>query len=455
MPQMFKGNSLSRRLRDLPTHVYFVCFTAISFLLSSFSAFINIFGRGAIVVTGLDLTIAVASAGAGTVLCVNVWVQKADDSSSNDETISLEDAKQTIDRLAVEASDTNELMQMMSLHFNDLFRNIPAPCFCFDADGSFKEWNKAFETLTLLEPNKIINKPVADFIRVDGDDAKINYLISAVFNGETFDGIELQTVFVGGANKTILCNLFPLRGEKGTVTAAVCAGIDVTERIRLEQRMLNHVEMLSAAQLQLEEQHTELVSANTRLEMLAMSDSLTGLKNHRALQERLTAEFKRSKRYGEPVSILLVDVDRFKKYNDSYGHLAGDGVLQRVAEILKKSMRDTDFVARYGGEEFVVILSHTDYLGALEAAERVRTAVEQAPWDLIRVTVSIGVSTVKSSMKHYSDLVTSADIALYHCKQHGRNQVIHSVDLPEDRAQLARSLRARPTGIDESSSIAG
>jgi hypothetical protein len=97
----------------------------------------------------------------------------------------------------------------------------------------------------------------------------MNNVVAAVYTGETFEGIELHVLSAGGPDKIILCNIFPLRGEEGIVTAAICAGIDITERIHMERRMLNHVEMLSAAQMQLEEQHSELVAANEKLEMLA------------------------------------------------------------------------------------------------------------------------------------------------------------------------------------------
>jgi diguanylate cyclase (GGDEF)-like protein/PAS domain S-box-containing protein len=355
----------------------------------------------------------------------------------------------TVSRLTTEAEDTNQIMEQVSLHFDELFRKIPAPCFCYDADGRFKEWNRAFENLTLLEPSKIINEPVTTFVSINAEPTKMQSVIAEVFKGETFESIEIQALCASGATKTLLCNTFPLRGEGGKVTAAICAGIDISERIRLEQRMLTHVELLSNTQTQLEEQHAELVAANAKLETMAMCDSLTGLKNHRSLQERLASEFKRSLRYGSLVSIILMDVDRFKKYNDSYGHLAGDAVLRDVASVLSSSMRDTDFVARYGGEEFVAILPHTDYMGALEAAERLRVAIEQFPWELIRVTVSIGISTMKSTMSHHSELIASADRALYYCKQHGRNQVIHAQDLPSNNKLKPRSVLTPPVDIDD------
>jgi diguanylate cyclase (GGDEF)-like protein/PAS domain S-box-containing protein len=369
--------------------------------------------------------------------------------------VTLQESEQSVSRFAKEAVETNQMMEQVSMHFDELFQRIPAPCFCYDSDGRFKEWNRSFENLTLLEPRKIINEPVSQFVFIDADAAKMDSMMSAVFHGETFEGVELQTLSAAGGCKTLLCNMFPLRGDGGAVTAAICAGIDISERIRLELHMLQHVEMLSVAQSKLEQKQTELVLVNTKLEMLAMSDSLTGVSNHRALQERLSAEFKRSMRYGSALSLLLVDVDRFKNFNDSYGHLAGDSVLREVASILSGSMRDSDFVARYGGEEFIVLLPHADYLGALEAAERLRVAIEQAPWELIRVTASIGVATLKSDKVHYSDLIAQADMALYYCKQHGRNQVMHIQDLPVNTSTANTTLSEMATKSgDQSSRIA-
>jgi diguanylate cyclase (GGDEF)-like protein len=142
------------------------------------------------------------------------------------------------------------------------------------------------------------------------------------------------------------------------------------------------------------------------------------------------------------MSVLLIDVDKFKKYNDSYGHLAGDEVLKEVARVLQGSTRDTDFVGRYGGEEFVVVMTQTSYLGALEAGERLRLAIEQAPWEQVSVTVSVGVSTIRMDMTHFSDLIADADLALYFSKQHGRNQVFHAKDLPESAAERERTVKS-------------
>ncbi len=441
--------SQANEQRALSSFLAVVCCSLLGFSLVGV-AFVAIHDR-----PGTTAIFLMAAAMAAAVIACGVSLRSLRLSEKKSEVLNqaLQDSSNNVDRLSVEADETNQIMQEVSAHFDELFRKIPAPCFCFDVEGRFKEWNKSFEDLTLLEPAKLINQCVSHFVTVGSDPARMDALIAAVFKGETFESIELLAVCSGGQTKAILCNAFPLRGYAGQVTAAICAGIDITERIRLEQRMLNHMEMLGAAQLQLEEQHLELVAANEKLEMLAMSDSLTGLKNHRALQERLTSDFKRSLRYSSPVSVLLIDVDRFKKYNDSYGHLAGDDVLREVSKVLLRCMRDTDFIARYGGEEFVAVLPHTDYLGSLEAAERLRAAVEAASWELIRVTVSIGVATVKPTMTQATDLIALADNALYHCKLHGRNQVCHAQDLADPSATASLEHHRPSADPDERRSI--
>ena len=166
-----------------------------------------------------------------------------------------------------------------------------------------------------------------------------------------------------------------------------------------------------------------LEAANMRLADLATIDGLTGLKNHRAFQERLEQEWMKAVRYQIPFSILLLDVDQFKQYNDTFGHPAGDEVLRQVGQTLQNCARDTDYVARYGGEEFVVILPHTDSVGACTLAERYRAAVSEVQWPHRSVTVSIGVAARLPSTPSQAALLEQADQALYQSKEQGRNRV--------------------------------
>ena len=176
---------------------------------------------------------------------------------------------------------------------------------------------------------------------------------------------------------------------------------------------------------QLEAQQLELLQATDALERLATHDGLTGLKNRRALDEQLEAEFQRARRYKTPLSMILLDVDRFKFFNDSYGHPAGDEVLKTLGQILGGGVRNIDFAARYGGEEFALLLPNTDDAGALILAERLRAKVESHDWKVRAVTSSFGVATLNGQTKEAKQLLKSADEALYHAKENGRNRVAH------------------------------
>lgn len=166
-----------------------------------------------------------------------------------------------------------------------------------------------------------------------------------------------------------------------------------------------------------------------RTEKLAFTDPLTGLYNHRYFQESLHQEFIRSRRYEKPLSLMIIDIDHFKKFNDTWGHLTGDKVLIGVGEAFIRSVRsEIDTVARYGGEEFAILLPETPLVGARLFAERVRTAVETNPVEAdgkkLPVTISIGVAcTLVTNCEKTSDLIAAADMALYAAKDAGRNQV--------------------------------
>ncbi len=167
-----------------------------------------------------------------------------------------------------------------------------------------------------------------------------------------------------------------------------------------------------------------------RTEKLAFTDPLTELFNHRYFQETLAHEFIRARRYAKPLSLMVIDIDFFKKFNDTHGHLVGDKVLRHVATIFKSSVREQiDTVARYGGEEFAVILPETHLDGARLFAERIRSKVEQSrvnhEGQELCVTLSIGVScSLVTQCEKTSDLIEAADIALYRAKDSGRNKVL-------------------------------
>ncbi|MCL5773055.1 MAG: diguanylate cyclase [Firmicutes bacterium] len=166
--------------------------------------------------------------------------------------------------------------------------------------------------------------------------------------------------------------------------------------------------------------------SNAQLYELAILDGTTRLFMARYFRQRCQEELKRATRYNKPLSLIMFDIDFFKRVNDNYGHLAGDHVLREVALIIKKSIRqDVDIAARYGGEEFVILSPETTKEGALILAERIRTGMEQFPFvnGVIHLTISGGISCFPSDAKSYSDLVEKADIQLYRAKRTGRNKI--------------------------------
>jgi diguanylate cyclase (GGDEF)-like protein len=175
---------------------------------------------------------------------------------------------------------------------------------------------------------------------------------------------------------------------------------------------------------------TSLANAgfHAEIERMAVTDGLTGLYNHRKFQERLSEEFKRMHRFGKPLSLLLVDIDFFKKINDTRGHPAGDEVLRGVAGIILHNMRNVDTAARYGGEEFAAILPDADHGGAHIMAERLRNAIAEKVFNIdgkeLRVAVSIGAATSPHDAGIKEELIEKADQALYHAKRNGRNRCV-------------------------------
>lgn len=174
------------------------------------------------------------------------------------------------------------------------------------------------------------------------------------------------------------------------------------------------------------ERTTELEELTRLLEAQSLTDVLTGVANRRAFDRKFDEELHLAQRFQKPLSLVLLDADNFKTYNDAFGHLAGDEVLRQLGVLLTEVCRGSDFVARYGGEEFAVLLSHTDREEAVFAAERIRQAIETASWRHRAITVSIGIATVAPLGESATGLIAAADKALYEAKRAGRNRAVHA-----------------------------
>ena len=167
---------------------------------------------------------------------------------------------------------------------------------------------------------------------------------------------------------------------------------------------------------------------NKALHELSITDSLTGLYNRKHLMETVNKEITRCRRHNHTFALLIVDIDHFKTYNDTYGHLAGDEVLKRLASVFRDSIRSCDYVARYGGEEFIVLLPEIDQEQGVTAAERIRDKVSEEEFGgdgvAVKVTISVGTASYPENGEDTESIIRSADAALYEAKESGRNQII-------------------------------
>jgi diguanylate cyclase (GGDEF)-like protein len=172
----------------------------------------------------------------------------------------------------------------------------------------------------------------------------------------------------------------------------------------------------------------DMARLHKKMQNLTVIDELTGLYNYRFFGSKLTDEIRRSDRYHQKMSLLMIDIDHFKEVNDSQGHQTGNIILQEIANVIKQSVRDVDIVARYGGEEFMVILPQTDLHDAKSIAERIRTQVENSYFSdaqgqrQIKVTVSIGVAIYPDGVLSANQLLEKVDQAMYLAKNQGRNR---------------------------------
>jgi diguanylate cyclase (GGDEF)-like protein len=200
----------------------------------------------------------------------------------------------------------------------------------------------------------------------------------------------------------------------------------------MTRKLLAHRAEIEAANQKLVLQNDQLQRANEVLEQLSITDGLTKLHNHRFFQDHLTREIKRVSRTGEPLAMLICDIDDFKRLNDRLGHAAGDELLIGIARVLNDAIREADFLARYGGEEFIALAPNTDLRGAVVLAEKIREAVAAGSYildsshQLTKVTVSVGVAQYSGSRKRFFQ---AADQALYRAKAAGKNCVMAEGDI--------------------------
>jgi two-component system cell cycle response regulator len=294
------------------------------------------------------------------------------------------------------------LVEYANRRFVELFEHVPVACFTVDMEGSIREWNLAAQQLYGYTKEEVLHQPFYAKAFRGANASHIHDILQRVMQGSIVTGIESEDYDSEGNLHYVLRSVFPIRNPNREVVGAIVSVVDVTYRVEYEN---------------------QLKALNQKLQSLAVTDGLTGLHNHRAFQDYLEEQFQTAMRNKQPLAVILMDVDHFKQYNDTYGHQAGDEVLRQVAQILSAHVREGDFVARYGGEEFVIVLPRTDLESAVAVAERLREAVQSAEWRLRPVTGSFGVACIRPDMETRQELIEAADQALYQAKKNGRNRV--------------------------------
>jgi len=302
-----------------------------------------------------------------------------------------------------------------------LMELLVIPTFVIDIHGKVIIWNRACERLTGVDAWEVLGtadhwksfyhdqRPTLADLVIQGRDGDVQALYHQHARRNDNDS---------GLRAENWCDM-PRVGRRRYLAADASPILDADGKLVAVAETLRDV--------------TDEKRAQVALEQLATRDGLTGLANRRCFDDTLQAEWQRALRQQQPLSLLMVDVDNFKQYNDAYGHLGGDECLQRIACAVSNEMRANDLVARYGGEEFAVILPNQSLKGAAIVAERIRCRVEQLHLPNLGsaqhvVTVSIGAATALAAPgSDPSQLVATADSALYRAKHMGRNRI----SLPE------------------------
>ncbi len=294
------------------------------------------------------------------------------------------------------------LIEHANRRFAELFEHVPVACFTFDGEGILHEWNRAAEQLYGYTKSEVLFTSMFEKVFRGEVGSRVLEVVQHVMRGSSLTGVESADVDAEGNLHYVLRSAIPLRNHTGEVVGGIMSVVDVTYRVETER---------------------QLKLLNEQLQNLAITDGLTGLRNRRAFEEHLIQEVAEAKRFRSPVSLLMIDVDHFKQFNDTFGHALGDEVLRTVASILAREARQSDLVARYGGEEFAVVMPHTDLNSAMLAAERFRRTVEAHEGFPRSVTISVGVAQYLDEMTSPEELVKLADKALYRAKEQGRNRV--------------------------------
>jgi diguanylate cyclase (GGDEF)-like protein/PAS domain S-box-containing protein len=303
--------------------------------------------------------------------------------------------------------------------FRLVFEASPVAMVLVKQDGTIRMINRGAELLLGYPQGELIGEPIETLIPRQHHETHRLDRTKYYTDPESRpmgEGRNLSAVRKDGEQVKVEIGLTPiqLRGEEFVLSTLIDLSYHEQSKGNL-QRMQD-----------------DLQEANARLAKLASTDKLTGLRNRMVFDEQLAAHLKLMRRMYSSLSLLMVDIDHFKQYNDQFGHPAGDDVLKQVSHILVSSCRISDVVTRYGGEEFAIILPDTRHQGAFNVAEKIRNAIQDYSWDKRSISVSVGAATlmfrqgtVEFRVDDAASLLSQADQALYQSKTSGRNRTTH------------------------------
>ena len=305
---------------------------------------------------------------------------------------------------ALERGEARDQAQRMA----DALASTAAAVIIADEDGVIEVLNEACARLLGRDIAPEARITLADLFPLEDQPRVRADLLAAIEVGGEWAG-EVQAVVDGGERVDCIVTLSPIRRAAGTTDGLVVTLRDVSDRVAMEEA---------------------LRAANRRLAEQASRDTLTGLYNRGYFHEVLEREMARALRYGDVLSVIMIDLDGFKEVNDEHGHATGDKVLVEIARLLRPHLRDGDVLARFGGDEFVALLPNTEGAAAAVVAERLRASIAErgyGPQEAARITMSGGIATsedVSDVERSATDvLLTRADAALYRSKADGGNQI--------------------------------
>lgn len=292
--------------------------------------------------------------------------------------------------------------------FTTFMNSGPFVSYLKDPAGRFLAYNQPFAERFGISLRQWIGKTNHDVFPKEFADSFREHDVDVLQRRETTVILE-ESLNPDGSKTTWRSYKFPCPDEQG-INNLGGISIDVTEEVAREESLRRY--------------QAELEAANVQLKELATTDALTGLANRRVFNERLELEFNRARRKERALSVMLLDIDDFKKRNDTYGHDSGDQVLIQFSNVLRRIVRESDLAARYGGEEFIILLPESNEEQTLGFAERLLEAIRAEVWPEAPMFASAGIAAITAATPDAARLITLADEALYAAKRAGKNRAV-------------------------------